>query len=65
MVVTKLGFKSCSILQLAVKKHCEGKEIMSGPYSVGGYLGFFSMHEAVENRDFVIFVSSYSKFVPL
>lgn len=65
MVVTKLGFKSCSVLQLAVKKHGEWKEIMSGPYSVGGYLVFFSMHEAVENSDFVISVSFYSKFVPL
>lgn len=58
-------FKSCSVLQLAVKNTNEGKEIKSGPYSLGGCLDFLSMHEAVENRGFIISVSSYSKFVLL
>jgi len=59
MVVTKLGFKSSLFLQLAVKKHSEGKEIMSGSSSVGGYLRFVSMHEAAESRALVISVFSF------
>lgn len=38
---------------------------MSGLSSVDGYLGFLSMHEGVEKRQFIISLSSHSKFVPL
>lgn len=62
IVVTELGFKSSLFLQLTVKNHSEGKEIMSGPSSVSGYLGFLSVHEEVGNSHFCLLIQSLSHY---